>query len=286
MRFLTMLIGLVVLSFAAVAQELGQQAFFSGQEYIINLKFPAKVFSRKDATWVITSKNSRVGQGKLSSEEQDIKFMMKDLRPNIVVPAVMRVNGIKRRLAETWFFFSRTPFAEMKNLDKNKIGLWPADCVLAKTFEKFDLPHEKITSIQDYSGDVLFIGGADFATNKELIEQILTLALSGKKIIVTPPFIGTINLENSMFSKVTFFPRSGLRTMRREFDNLPLTSAINVSSANNALNLNFTAENNGIGGALFNVGNGCVMFSGWSLEDENNPTGIYLLRHYLWPSFR
>lgn len=286
MKLWTMFIGLVVLSFAITAQEFEQQAFFSGQEYIINLKIPAKDFSRKDATWVITSKNSRIGQGKLSAEEQEIKFMMKDLRPNMVVPAAMRINGIKSRRAETWFFFSRAPFAEMKNLNKSKIGLWPANCALAKTFEKFDLVHEKIIKIEDFSGDILLVGGADFSANKELIEQIFKLAQSGKKIIVTPPFAGTVSLENSIFSKVTFFPRSGLRNMRREFDNLPLSSAIKISNAANALTLNFTAENDGIGGALFNVGNGIVMFSGWSLEDENNPTGIYLLRHYLGSSFR
>ena len=286
MKLWTTFIGLVVLSCAITAQEFEQQAFFSGPEYIINLKIPAKVFSRKGATWVITSKESRIGQGKLSANDQDIKFMMKDLRPNMVIPAVMRISGTKRRIAQTWFFFSRIPFTEMRNLDKIKIGLWPADGALAKTFERFNLSHEKTTKIQAFSGDILFIDGVDFAVNKELLAQIFELAQSGKKIIVTPPFTGTVKIENKMFSKVTFFPQSGLRAMRREFDNLPLDSAINISGASNALSLNFNAESNGIGGALFNVGNGCVMFSGWSLKDENNPTGIYLLRHYLLPSFR
>jgi len=283
------LFSVMVIMLAGMAlrgQALEQHAFFSGREYSIDLKLPPENFSGKNASWTILSRGSRVGQGKLTADDQLMRFMMRELRPGMVISASMRIGGVRRSMIANLYFFSDKPFAEMRSLSNLNIVLWPKESDLGGTLDKFGLPHTKVTELKEFEGDVLLLGGADFNIEDGLSLQLLKLAREGKKIIITPPLVGKFKLPNDEFSKVSIIPRNGLKSMRREFDNLPLASSIDIDVNGKELLMKFVSGNNGIGGAVIDIGNGMIIFSGWSLTDINNPTAIYLLRQYLDPSFR
>ncbi|NLK82611.1 MAG: hypothetical protein GX280_00835, partial [Lentisphaerae bacterium] len=179
------LFSVMVIMLAGMAlrgQALEQHAFFSGREYSIDLKLPPENFSGKNASWTILSRGSRVGQGKLTADDQLMRFMMRELRPGMVISASMRIGGVKRSMIANLYFFSDKPFAEMRSLSNLNIVLWPKESDLGGTLDKFGLPHTKVTELKEFEGDVLLLGGADFNIEDGLSLQLLKLAREGKKI--------------------------------------------------------------------------------------------------------
>ncbi len=273
------------LALAGYDGEIGRQAFFSGVDYSITAKFNRSFFGKEEnpeITWQLIINGSELGKGKISPDDQRIVFKVNDLRPGIIVSGNLRF-GIRRHQRPVVFsFFSRDPFSEMRMLKRIKIGLYPADSALNSLLDRYNLTYEKVESLDQFRGQILFVSGVDFSANPKIFNRLLRNMPRGMKIIVLPPVKGTLKFPVGMFTKTMLLPQNGIRELRREFDILPLAYNINMQVNGNSLELKFGEKGNGSGCVSFDVGQGGkLIFSGWSLEDIANPTGIYLLRYYI-----
>lgn len=282
--FLTLAV--LQLTVAGYDAGIGRQAFFSGTEYTVTLKLDRRFFGKGETpelNWNLTGRGTPLGSGVITPENQKISFKVNELRPGIVVPAVLKFNTHGHGRGVMMSFFSPDPFSDLRRLQRIKIGLYPADSPLAALLDRYKLPYEKVSSLDEFHGRILFISGADFTADPKLLEPLARRLQRGMKVVVLPPVKGELKFPASMFTRNTLLPRKGIRELRREFDILPLAFNINMKSDGDTLALKFSEKGRGSGGIMLDTGRGELIFSGWSLSDAENPTGIYLLRHYISP---
>ncbi len=286
MKILTFLSLLVIpLALVGYDGEDERQAFFSGVDYSITTKFDRSFFGKEEnpeITWQLEVNGSELEKGKISPSDQRIRFKVNDLRPGIIVSGNIRFSVRRRQRPMILSFFSRDPFSEMRLLKRIKIGLYPADSALNVLLDRYKLSYEKVESLDQFRGQILFISGIDFAAHPQIFNRLLRNMPRGMKIIVLPPVKGSLKFPVGMFTKTMLLPKNGILELRREFDILPLAYNINMEFNGNSIVLKFGDKGNGSGCVSFDVGQGGkLIFSGWSLEDLANPTGIYLLRYYI-----
>jgi|GEM_PF-3346673 hypothetical protein len=283
---------LAVLQLALAGQDGGleQQAFFSGMDYTLETKFGAPFFGKDEnpeLIWVLSVNSSDLASGRISPENQKINFKVNDLRPGITVAGNLRFGSHARRRPVAVYFFARDPFPELRRFKRFSVGLYPADSPLNSLLENYDFEYEKIEAPEKFRGQVLFISGVDFDKNPKLLDPLLRRLPRGRKIVVLPPVSGTLKFPASMFTKTTLLPPNGIQEMRREFDALPLAYNINMQTSGDSLTLKFSDKGQGSGGVVLDTRQGGkLIFSGWSLDDLTNPTGIYLLRYHMRPDIR
>ncbi len=265
---------------------IGRQAFFSGEEYTVTSKLDGRAFGKDndDLNWQLTARGSDLGSGKIQRENQEFTFKINELRPGMSISAALRFGGHGRQRPVIFSFFSRNPFGEMRQLERVKIGLYPGSSPVAGLLDRYQLPYEKLNSLEDFQEGIVFIGGADFTTQPELSESLQKGLARGLKIIVLPPVKGEIKMPAKLFTKTTPLQRQKIKDLRRGFDVLPLAYGIAPQVVGDMQRLRFS--NKGMAAVTLESGRGQLIFSGWSLEDTTNPTGIYLLRYYIDPSDR
>lgn len=278
------------LTLAGYDAGIGRQAFFSGMDYTVTTKLEPSSFGKDEKSelaWTLTVNDSELGKGLITLEDQRLTFKVNDLRPGIIVTGSLRFGNQGRRRPVTMSFFARDPFSGIRQLQRIKIGLYPADSPLNSLLERYELPYEKVESPEKFRGQVLLVSGVDFETTPKLFDSLLRRMPRGMKIVVLPPVKGTLKIPAAVFTKTTLLPQNGIQELRREFDVLPLAYSINMQSGGDLLTLKFSEKDKGSGGVVLDARQGGkLIFSGWSLDDLTNPTGIYLLRHHLRPDIR
>ena len=130
-------------------------------------------------------------------------------------------NGKQKQIKRTLYFYYPNPFVGQKEaLKKLRMGVWePSEGeALSEFLKPLEVPFAKVADPAGFDGEVLLVSGLDFDEFPGVAETLLKLVDNGKRVIVLPPFSGTIPGFAEKANEVKLAKKRVIQEFSKKFD--------------------------------------------------------------------